>query len=460
MLLKKSPNGDFFNLGWVNIRLPLVGILCYNLYQNIQRENLLASCTVSVNRKKYATGLFWQPVGAGVTARNYARSLARNVDGKLNLYVEYRAMVGLGARKNGLRTGMPVAAAEVMESFSEYTSFLAVFQVDRQFYLVAARNGILLEDKLFDSEDDARTEYVKLSEIPDWGAFFAPGPWGMPRAAERNLADLLGVHSRTVLHSVSRFGAGVISVMLVAVFALGLGLIFHDSVKQALTPRPQVAELNPELVAEYKRQIEESSKKLDQEFEIEKTLPPEPIVMPYELLPDVMARAQLCYKAVAFVMQPIPGWNQVYATCGETHVVAEFQRSFGTLGEFYGAATQLMPGAFVQELSEDSLRVQVALPQLESVASQDERDPDTVVRDITTAFQGIDTPVSTQIVVDTLTNGVDVATVNVVEVGAESKLVPMQFMQIFDEFGGVYMMQASWNVRARSWNYEVIVYAK
>jgi len=25
----------------VNIRLPLFGILCYNLYQNIQRENLI-----------------------------------------------------------------------------------------------------------------------------------------------------------------------------------------------------------------------------------------------------------------------------------------------------------------------------------------------------------------------------------------------------------------------------------
>ena len=33
-------------------------------------------------------------------------------------------------------------------------------------------------------------------------------------------------------------------------------------------------------------------------------------------------------------------------------------------------------------------------------------------------------------------------------------------MKIFDEFGGVYMMQASWDVRSRSWNYEVIVYAK
>lgn len=420
----------------------------------------MASQTVYVNRKRYAVGLFWQPVSAGFNARNYARSLSRNVDKKLNLYTEYRAMIGLAARKNGARPGMRVAAAAVMDSFSEYTSFLAVFAVDKKFYLVAARNGIILDDRIFDSEDAARSEYVKLSEIPDWGAFFAPGTWGMPRAAERNLADILDGHNNTTLHSISRFGAGMVSLILVGVFVLGLGLVFHDSIIQAMSPRPQVAELNPELVAEYKRQIEESSKQLDEQFEIEKTLPPEPIVMPYELLPDVATRAAQCYQAIGFVMQPIAGWNQVYATCGETHVVAEFVRSFGTVGEFYAAASGLMPGAFVTEVDADTIRVRATLPALDVFASQDERDPDTVVRDITTAFQGIDTNVDTQIVVDTLTNGVETASVNVVEIGAESKLVPMQFMKIFDEFGGVYLMQASWDVRSRSWNYEVIVYAK
>ncbi len=420
----------------------------------------MANQTVSVNRKKYAVGLFWQPVSAGFNARNYARSLSRNVDKKLNLYAEYRAMVGLGARKDGARPGMRVAAAAVMDSFSEYTSFLAVFAIDKKFYLVAARNGIILEDRVFEDEDEARREYVKLSEIPDWGAFFAPGAWGMPRAAERNLADVLDGRNNIILHSISRFGAGVVSLGLIVLFLLGLGLVFHDSVSQAFRSRPQVAELDPELVAEYKRQIEESSKKLDEEFEIEKTLPPEPIVMPYELLPDVMARAEQCYQAIGFVMQPIVGWNQVYATCGETHVVAEFVRSFGTVGEFYNIAAGLMPGAFVTEVDADTIRVRATLPALDAVASQDERDPDTVVRDIITAFQGIDTNVDTQIVVDTLTNGVDTASVNVVEVGAESKLVPMQFMKIFDEFGGVYLMQTSWDVRSRSWNYEVIVYAK
>ena len=100
----------------------------------------MPSQVITVDRKKYAVGLFWQPTGAGYVARAYARLLARSVDKKLNLYTEYRAMVGLGAKKFGHRVGMDSAAAAVTDALGEYTSFLAVFSADANFYLVAVRN--------------------------------------------------------------------------------------------------------------------------------------------------------------------------------------------------------------------------------------------------------------------------------------------------------------------------------
>ena len=420
----------------------------------------MANQVITINRKKYAVGLFWQPISHGVPPRVFAKNLARGIDKKLNLFAEYREMVALGSRRFGQRATMRVAAAAVMESFSEYTSFLAMFQVSNGYYLVASRNGVIIEDKLFSAENLARAEYVKLMEIPDWGAFFAPGAWGMPRAVEKNLSDVLNVNNHVTLRSISYLRAGVISALLVVLFFVLFMGIFKDSVKQAFGPRPQVAELNPELVAEYKRQIEEKNKELDVKFEIEKQLPPEPIVMPYELLPDMISRAELCYRAIGFVMQPITGWNQVSAICGETHVVAELKRSFGTLDEFYNVATELMPGAFVEELDEDTLRVTAVLPKLDSVSSQDERDADTILRDITSLFQGVDTTVNAQIVMDTLTNGVDVKELSLVEIEIESKLTPVHFIKIFEDFGGVYLMQARWDVAKRIWNYEVIIYAK
>lgn len=415
---------------------------------------------IYVHHKKYATGLFWQPIGAGFVARNYAKNLARNIDKKLNLFTEYRGMIGLGARRMGHRAGMPSIAAEVMESMAEYTSFLGAFATDKKYVVIAVRNGVILEDKVFETESAAREEYVKLSEIPDWGALIAPGVWGMPRAIERNLYDVVGGHSHAVLHTISRVGSRMTAFLMLAAFAVLLLYIFKEPIGQMIAPRPQMADVNPELVAEYKRQIEEKNKELDAKFEIEKALPPEPIVMPFENLPDPVVRANVCYKAIGFLMQPVAGWNQTVATCGEQYVNAEFQRSFGTLGEFYSVAGALMPGAFVGEESDNMLVVQAKLPSVNTFASQDERDAETIVRDVVTAFQSIDTNVETNIVVDTLTNGVDVATVDVVEVAASTKLIPMEFMKIFEIFGGVYMTSCTWDASRRTWNYEVIIYAK
>lgn len=420
----------------------------------------MTSQVITINRKKYAVGLFWQPTGAGYVARSYARTLARSVDKKLNLFTEYKAMVGLGAKREGHRVGMESAAAAVTDALTEYSSFLAVFSVDKFFFLVAVRNGIILEDKIFEREEDARSEYFKLSEIPDWNALFAPSAWGMPRAVERNLSDLILNTSRSILKPISRISTGFLSAVLLVLFALAFGYFFREPIKQIVNPQPKLEQVDPELAAEYQKQVEEKNKELDAEFNIQKAPQPEPLVMPYDYLPDPMERAEVCYQAIGFLMQPVLGWNQTSVECGETHAGAWFARSFGTLGDFYNYATDLMPGAFVQEESESSLYARVKLPTINTYASLDERDADTVMRDVMTAFQSIDTVVDMEAVVDTLTNGVETVYLNVIEIAADSKLVPMEFMKIFENFGGVYMTRCVWNVSTRTWNYEVIIYVK
>ncbi len=415
---------------------------------------------LTVHRKKYAVGLFWQPGGATGRVRNYARTLARSVNKKLNLYTEYRAMIGLGSRRMGQRAGMPSAAAEVVDSLTEYTSFLAAFATGNVFYLVAVRNGIILEDKIFASESDARAEYARLFEIPDWSALIAPASWSMPRAIERRLPDLITGRVRTVLHPIGRVRSILLSVILLAGFAVLLFSVFRGPIGEMMQTRPQISQIDPELAAEYKRQIEEKNKQLDAEFDIQKPLPPEPLEMPYDSLPDVAQRAKVCFQAIGFLMQPIPGWNQVSADCGENAATTTLRRSFGTLGDFYAVAGSLIPNALVNELSEDTLSVQAVLPTVKTHASQDERDAATIIRDVQTIFQAMNTPIEINAVSDTLTNGVDTVILNVVEIAARSKLVPMQFMKIFDQFGGVYMTRCAWDASRRTWNYEVIIYAK
>ena len=420
----------------------------------------MANQTIYIHRRKYAAGLFWQPLPLGSAGRMSAYRLAKSIDSRYNLYTEYRSMIGLTMRKAGHKSGMQSAAAEVAESMSEHSSFLAAFVVDNGFYMVAARNGIIIADFVFDNESDVRAAYTELAQMPDWGAFVAPASWGMPRAVERSLEDIVTGHSHTSLRSISLSRSIIYCVLLLLLFVFVILLLFRETGIKLVNNNRALEQISEEKLAEYRRQIAEKNKELDEQYQIDKKAEPEPIVPPYDLLPDVQSRADICYRAMGFLMQPINGWNQIWVKCEENYASAQLRRTYGTLGDFYSVASDLMPGAYVQELSEDSLIVRAKLPKIWVVPSQDKRDTDSIVRDVTTAFQSIDTPVEIQTVVDTVSNGVETQTFDVVEVAASSKLTPMQFMQIFDDFGGVYMTKCDWNASNRTWNYEVIIYAK
>ena len=182
--------------------------------------------------------------------------------------------------------------------------------------------------------------------------------------------------------------------------------------------------------------------------------------MPYDSLPNPEERADLCYRAIGFLMQQIAGWNQTVVECGKSHVTATFKRSFGTLDDFYNIAGDVMPGVFVQEVNDNEVVVRAKLPERVLSQSYDERDTETMVRELTSRFQSINMDAEVVSMVDVVSNGRDSKDVLFVGVSAESKLIPEQFMTIFEDFGGVYMTKVSWNATRKMWNYEVIIYAK
>ncbi len=411
---------------------------------------------ITLNHKKYATGLFWQPVSVGSTSSNYAKQLAETIDKKYTLYVDYKSMIGLGDKSTGIYSGLISAAAEIVDSLSEYISFLGVFQASNGYYLVAVRNGVIIRDVLFETADAARKAYTELSGIPDWGALFAPSSWGMPKAQEKFLYELIRSNTSARLRKINKFKSLITPVLLVCICVLLAMLVFRDKFGQFFLSKRKV-EPNPELVEKYKQQIEikkQESNKLEKNTEIK------PIEHPYDYLPKIMERANLCYKAIGFVMQPIAGWNQTHTKCDEDFVSASFTRNFGTLNDFYLNGAELMPGAVVQQVSENEIIVRVKLPELKTYSSLDDRNVTDAMRDVMTAFQEIGIKADINSVVDTVSNGVDTESMNIIEIAASSKLIPSEFMKIFHGFGGVYMTSVAWNVNTRTWKYEVIIYTK
>lgn len=411
---------------------------------------------ITVRRKKFATGLFWQPLGIGHNARNTARQLAKTADKKYNFFTEYKSMIGLASSREGARAGMASAAAQIVDSLSEFVSFLAVFSVDKYFYLVAVRNGIIIRDILIEDQDSARKLYTEMSAIPDWGALIAPSSWGMPKSQEKNIADLIESNNVARLRQIGLVKSVLPSVLFAILFVLFGAYVLNKPLK---TSSGDGAKLNTELANEYRRQIElKKQEMLDKRLAQEAAV--ESFQYPYDNLPDVQERASLCYKAIAFVMQPIAGWNQTFAKCDGEYVSATFMRDFGTLNDFYDIGGELMPGAIVQQTSEDEILVRVKLPPLKTYSSIEERDSMTVARDIASIFQQINTRADISAVVDTVLNNGIAENINVTEVAASSKLIPSEFMYAFKDFQGVYMTSVSWRANTRTWNYEVIIYTK
>ena len=263
---------------------------------------------INIHHRKLATGLFWQPLGVGNTAQNYAKQLAKNNDKKYTLFIEYKAMIGLTDTREGARVGMPSAAVEIVHSLADLVSFLGVFHADKYYYLVAVRNGVIIRDMLFETADSARQLYTQLAELPDWGALFAPAAWGMPKSQEKFLSDLIGKGTTAKLHQINVFKSMLPALFFTAVFVVFGVFVLTNPINRDAGKKFKI---DTELAKEYKQKIEQKKQELLNRASVQTVKQVEEY--PYDNLPNVMQRAELCYKAIAFVMQPLAGWNQTFA---------------------------------------------------------------------------------------------------------------------------------------------------
>lgn len=416
---------------------------------------------ITVNRKKYAAGLFWQPVAVGNAVNIYADQLEKNTKVKYTLYVEYKAMVGLATSREGLHVGIPSIAAEIMNSLSEFVSFLGVFRAGNNFYLLAVRNGMIIRDILLETENEARKAYVDLSAMPDWSALFAPSEWGMPRSQERDLSKLVVGVVGAKLQQVNIFKTLIPSAVIVLGFLLAVFLISKLSDLHKIIP-PKTPELSPEVIAEYQRQIEIKNKELDEQFKIAKKQQQQKqeSFYPYNKLPYVMDKAKLCYKAIGFVMQPVLGWVPNAVECNQDNVSATFRREYGTINDFYAVGGELMPGAQVEQLSNNEVRVRVKLPELRTHKSIDSRDQATVMRDLISKYQKYGMTAEIKSGTEIIKKGVEKDTINVIQINASSKLIPQEYMLMFDDFQGVYLRAVDWSNNSRTWRYNISIYTK
>jgi hypothetical protein len=372
-------------------------------------------------------------------------------------------MIGITSRGGGARAGMPVAAAEVVDFLGENT-FLSAFSVREGVWLLAVRGGIIVRDKIFPNVADAQKEYAGLYEMPDWGTLIAPAEWNAPSAVERRIPDLVTGDKKHRLANISHVpGYFLTAAILVAAGFAGYGL-FKGPIAKLMAPAPQRLNIDPAAVAEYKRKIEQ----------IDAPPPPlrqklVPVPLPYDSLPDIAAKADQCWRAIAFLSQQIVGWVVDSVVCIDGEANAHLLRDHGTIGVLRDEVAQKMPGVLVDETGGDDVILTAKLRPLETAERIPPHTGDEVMTAVQSAFQSINEDVgfSRDFVELSLPElgeneayDSDVSDVPVVKIEAASKLQPSEFVKILAGAGSVQIPMVKWDNKIRSWIYEVMIYVK
>ena len=423
----------------------------------------LAGGIITISRRKYAAGLFWQPAGGRGNPRDNAAKIARIAKMRASLFVIWNGVIGLAGRRGGIRGGLAVAAPEVVEAFGENT-FLAAFSVREGFWVLAVRGGIIIRDKLFGNAGDAFAEYMALNSMPDWAVLVAPSDWNAPSAVERRLDDIVSGNKRYRLSSISHL-PGYVMTLAVLAGALFAGYnFFEHPIKKLFAPRPQQLNIDPDLAAEYKR-------KLDQIDAPPPESPPQTIhvPMPYESLPNLAARADQCWRAIGFLSQQITGWAADTVACMDGEATAHLLRNHGTIGDLYSEVAQKMPGVSISETGGRDVILTARLKSLETSIQPPAYGADEIMTAVQSVFQRINEDIDfrrdfAELQIPKIGDGetldTDMTDVGVVKIEASSKLQPMEFIKIMNDISSVHLTAVKWDNRGRNWNYDVVIYVK
>ena len=422
----------------------------------------MAGGYITISRRKYAAGLFWQPAPLRGNMRERAAKISHATKMHASLFVAFNGMIGLSSRRSGAYQNMPIAASEVIEAFSENT-FLSVFSVPEGYWLLAVRGGIIIRDVVFRDIASAQKEYAELNVMPDWAVLVAPSDWRAPSAVERHLADLVSGNRKYKLSNISHLPGYFMTIVILFTAAFIGYDFFKEPIEKMVAPSTSHLKVDSVVMEEYK----------EKKAKIEAPVPvPKRIIhvkMPYENISDVSEKAEQCFRAIAFLSQPIVGWNLDSAVCIDGEASAHLLRDHGTISDLYDEVAKKMIGTRVDETGGDDVILTAKLKSIATKTKVPKYSADDIMPAVQSVFQRINENVDFRkeyINLDIPELGenevldTDKRDVPVVRIQDTTKLEPKEFVKILDGVDSAQISVIKWDNKSRNWNYEVDIFVK
>ncbi len=282
---------------------------------------------LTVGRKLYASGLYWENSPSGRVSQA-AKEVARQPGNDYDFYATRMGdkkgrvpQFGLAKSDDGIKSGVPSLAACLANQ--QPGSWIGAFTFNEGTAVVIIRDDLILPegDLFFEDESEARDHLYQEMAIGGFQRIFAPEAWGIPGADTMPITLLLNektdVRLRRVVMSKNTKLAifGGLGCLLVI---LGIGWFMQAQ-------RAEKEQRRVEQMATIQRMREAAAKLIPLHTE-PKYSPPE---RKWEKQPNPLDIISGCQKALKEVPIGVAGWRIVGMSCSRSALSIRWARSHG-----------------------------------------------------------------------------------------------------------------------------------
>ncbi len=287
----------------------------------------MASGVVTVGRRQYASGLYWENSPTGRVSQA-AKEAARQPGSQSDFFVTRLGnkqgrvpQFGLAPPTEGFKAGMPSLAGCLANQ--QPGSWIGAFHLREGTALVVVRDDLVVPDGdvFFLDETEARDRLYQEMAIGGFQRIYAPEAWGVPGADTMPLGLLLNERTDVRLRSVAlSTQAKVVLAVGMALILLFLGIGWHVQQKRAEEEMERLQQL--ETLKRLKAQAMKASP-----LSVTPDYPPPE--RKWEKRPRPMDVISACRESLVKVPLAVAGWRMIGARCSEKALTVNWTRSGG-----------------------------------------------------------------------------------------------------------------------------------
>lgn len=408
--------------------------------------------SITVGGTTYATSLFWQPLQNPNDPMQEIEESSNTVLDGADLFCikSGRApQFGICVSQEGYKSGQYAAACSLTTAMDNLSSFVGVFKTNGGWWYVCVRNDIILSDgdMLFLSEDEAKSQFMSMLAVPDWGMKIAPAEWNIEETQEVNLAELLQRGAKAKLQKIKGLRGTKLLLIVVLSLVIGGWLISSLIDKLLFTPvkKPVVVPIRPKPI-------------IEQQVEVK------PVPKPWERLADPKEFMQNCFNGVKQITAVTPpGWRIGVIACNGVSVSTSWTRELGFLSVAKDALERspIKLTSYSFDPSGNAMSGSLNLPKLDILESPPAYNMTELRNIINNEFQTMNLPIS-------LVNGSTSVPSNQPNVPPTvfAKLVfslnsphdPTTWIDLLTKYSGIEINLITYTQNSGVWHYEGAIY--